>query len=442
MNAAHGRRWLFLWILSSALLVAAVVVTARLATFLADETRSELSMQPGDDFYVHHSCLSAYYEAARLARDGARNVYDAAHYNPAQGGRGAIGAFVVDAYQYPPTFLLFPRLGLVASERFELWRPAWFALEGLIVAVALLATALHVGGAAGRAAALLAPLVWLSYPTLLTLQIGNVQIAVIALAVLATIAFERGRDALGGGLLAVAILAKIFPAILVLQLVFEKRWRAVAWTAAAAGLLGAATLAVFGEAPFRAFVTYQLPRLASGEAFASIFAYPDAVACSHAIFAIVQKLGFLGVPGMTLERAAALAALYGLVLVGLAYLTARGGVDRRSRILVALALLQLASLQSPFVPDTYAQFAPLWIVTLLLAGGGPAWRLALLAACVPLLDLMVPGRPPENLSRLAALTLAQQLLFLGLCVGVLWIHGRRRPGQATRVQAGAATGRP
>lgn len=128
---------------------------------------------------------------------------------------------MIDVFIYPPPFLLVSRLGLALSEDFASWRAVWFGLEGAMVAAALVAVALSIGGGVGQRALLLSLLVWLSVPLLTTLQIGNFQLVAIAGSMLAMLALERGRHELGGAVLAALALCKIFPGILVLLLLFQ-----------------------------------------------------------------------------------------------------------------------------------------------------------------------------------------------------------------------------
>src|SRR6185436_2543617 len=315
--------------------------------------------------------------------------------------------------------LLVSRLALWLSEDFAAWRAVWFGIEGGIVAVALLAVAGWIGGPQGERAALLAPLVWLSFPTLLTLQIGNLHLAAIAAAMLAMLAFERGHHAVGGAILAALVLFKIFPGILVLLLLFQRRWRSVAWCATWGTLLLITAFLVLGTAPFHALLTYQLPRLSSGAAFESLFQHPDTIAANQSVFGAVQKLALLGVPGMSLRTAAAVSWVYTLVLIGLTAAATRVEEGKLPRALVWLALIQLASLRSPFTPDTYAEFPLIWILVLLLAGvGWQGWRTVLLAALLVAANFAVPTVPIMPITSLLALTLALQLLYF--CI-YLWV---------------------
>lgn len=421
-------RHTLLAILWCALGVGAIGATGRLATFMVDETRTEHSIFAFDDFFVHHSCLSAHYQSARLQRAGVPNVYERTHFEGPNGEPRFVGSFVIDVFIYPPPFLLLSRLGLALSEDFAAWRAVWFGLEGAIVAGTILAVAIWVGGRIGRKAALLSPVIWLSLPLLLTLQHGNFQLVAIAGSMLAMLAFERERHAVGGALLAALVLSKIFPGILVLLLLFQRRWRDLVWTAGFGVVFLVIAFAVLGADPFRAMISYNLPRLSSGAALETQFAHPDAIAANHAVYGVVQKLSLLGVPGMTQGTAVAVSWLYTGVLIAFAALGARASSDRLPRGLVWLTLLHLASLRSPFTPDVYAQFPLLWISVLVLAGlewqGG---RPLAMVGLILLANLIVPTVPLMPVSALLGITLAYQALFLVFCIGVLVTQSSRAP---------------
>jgi hypothetical protein len=291
----------------------AIGATARLATFMADETKGQNAIYAFDSFFVHHSCLTAYFQAARLHREGVPNVYERTLYEGPSGEPKFIGSFVTDTYLYPPPFLILARLALAISEDFAAWRAVWFGLEGAIVMGALVGLALWIGGPVGRRVALLSPLVWLSFPTLMTLQFGNFQLVAIAGSVLAMMAFECRRNSLGGALLAALALSKVFPGILVILLLFQRRWRAVAWTAGFGACFLVGSYAVLGEAPFRALLSYHLPRMSSGAALETLFARPDNIAASHSVYGLVQKLGLLGLPGASQSTAIAATWVYTLL---------------------------------------------------------------------------------------------------------------------------------
>lgn len=357
-------------VLVAALWAAGAAGLLHIAPFMFDPARTGGSLLPGDDFYLHHDCATAYLRAAKLARDRVGNLYDPEHYvgRGEDDPRARIGRFSVDLYEYPPPFLLAPGAALAASDDFTVLRAGWFVLELALLAAAVIALAIWLGGRDGRAALMLAPAAFASLPALATLQLGNFQLATYALALLAMLAFARDRDRLGGALLAFAIVSKLFPGLLVVLLLARRRWRAVAWTAAFGLLYCALAALAFGLDPFRAFVSFQLPRMADGSAFPFLAGFPPATAVNHSIFGLVFKLRLAGVPGMTVGLAGALAWLYTAAVVAFAWARGRrqaGTGGRLGEAILWLLLLQLGALRSPFLPDVYALVLPAWLLVLL-----------------------------------------------------------------------------
>ena len=155
----------------------------------------------------------------------------------------------------------------------------------------------------------------------------------LLLSIAAMISFEERRPALGGGLLAVAIVSKLSPAFLLVYLLARRRWREVAWTLGACAVFSGVALAVLGWAPFESFLSYQLPRIQSGEAFSFYEDKELVVSRNLGIPGLVTKLHFLGVPGMTHALGAALGWLFTLLLLWLAGsqdVAPRAGSPRRA----------------------------------------------------------------------------------------------------------------
>jgi hypothetical protein len=398
-------------------LVAVLTVgqTARVSTYMGDSTRTELSVLPSIPFLVHHSCLTAYVHGARLVVEGADNVYDAENWpDLVRGDRSSAYAalyapFDLDAFAYPPPFLLLPRALLLPLGDFGSQRAAWFALNASLLAIGLFRVAMWVGGAGQVRALLLLPIVWLGLPTMVILQIGNVHATVIVLAMLAMVAFESDRPAQGGALLAFAILSKLSPGLLVVFLLVRRQFREVLWTAAfALGLLAIAA-AVFGAAPFAAFVSYQLPRLGSGEAL-SFLARGDSVSINMAPFGIPFKLAALGMfTGDPWKAARIVNLAFTGVVLALTVVAARREGSPRLRAMLWLTVLTLGTLRSPFAPG-YVIIPAIWAFSLWAAeartrrrvlGTAAVWALA---SNTPLLD-------PRGITMF---TLAQQCLLVGV----------------------------
>ncbi len=301
------------------------------------------------------------------------------------------------------------------------------------VAAGLLCTARWIGGSAGWRAAALSPLLFAVLPTLVGLQIGNIQATTFAVSMLAVVAIATNRTAMGGVMLGVMIASKGFPGLLAAWLVGAWRWRAVIWAGVAVAGCAAAVAAMYGLRPFQDFVIYQAPRVASGEAFFWIDT-PVSIPPNYGIHGLVAKVRLLGIDGADRSVGNFASSAYGFLLGFIALVggwqqrRASTGESETSRMQLAqfwLALLNLGSFRSPFVPDAYAAMGTIWLVTLLVAGRTHqplGWRsLAPLLALLPLslvVDGFIPMNPPLWV---VALTLANQLLMLGLN---LWVVGR------------------
>ena len=215
---------------------------------------------------------------------------------------------------------------------------------------------------------LLAPLVWISLPTLSALQKGNVQLMVVALAMLAMLLFERRRFAAGGALLAFATVSKLFPGLLLVYLIVRRQWRAAAWTAAMGALLVLLSLAVVGGRQYAGFADH-LPGLMGG--VASSFRNPSAIAINFSVPGLVFKLKVLGLGGLSFGASKIVGWLYTLVLLVVVVTVNRRPWPDADKPALWLAILILATLRSPFLPQAYATFPPLWLLTLLAARQPP-----------------------------------------------------------------------
>jgi hypothetical protein len=380
-------------IVSAVATIAALVQLARLAVFIVSPAQVAYSQFPSSEFEKRHSCLTAYFVAGQALLT-TPNIYDGALSSlpgdpTAKRIPRTLGPFNIDAFEYPPPFLLLPRaLGLVAPD-FPRLRLVWFGMSAAVLLLGMMAVARVLGPVAGTRAVLLAPLVWTGFPMLNTLQKGNVQIVVIAISMCAMVLFERRRFAAGGALLAYASVSKLYPGMLVAYLLARRQWRAAAWTAAFSGVVVLLSLLDGGLAPFVAF-REQLPRVLGGEAFAA-FRNPSAVAVNLSIPGIVFKLKLFGVAGMGFAAAKVVGWIYTLVVLGAIALVARGAARDGEAPAAWLAILILATLRSPFLPQGYGAFPAVWLLTLLAAYRLPtAKNLLLLALVWVCFNLYVP----------------------------------------------------
>ncbi len=370
-------------IVAAAAALAAFVQISSLAVFMVDASKTSYSSIPSSQWEVEHSCLSAYFVAAN-AVETAPNIYEDSLYSlPNEVANGVrnprkLGIFNVDVYEYPPPFLLLPRALLSLAPSFDALRMLWFALNGGVLLLALWAAAQSMGPEAGRRALLLSPLVWIGLPTISALQKGNVQVLMIAASMLAMVLFERRAWAAGGALLAFAIAGKLFPGLLVVYLLARRQLRAVAWTAVFGLGYVLLTLMLLGWQPYAAFLDH-LPGLIGGEAFPAL-RRDSAMAINLSIPGLVFKLKLFGAKGLSFTAAKIVGWAYTLVAVGATILAGMRTVSEDRRPQVWMAILILATLRSPFLPQAYGAFPALWLLTLLAATSLPSGSVLALTA--------------------------------------------------------------
>lgn len=345
----------------------ALVQLARLTVFAVAPAAGGYSWNPGSEWELRHSCATAYFVAAEAA-DKTPDFYDDALYtapddDPARPRKGRrLGRFQVDVFEYPPPFLLLPRALLPFAPEFDRFRALWFGLNGAFALAALLVLARRLGGESASRALLLSPLVLVALPTLSALQKGNVQLAVVAASMLAMLLFERGRFAGGGALLAFATASKLFPGLLGIYLLARRHWRAAAWTTAFGLLFILVTVADLGWAPFASFLDHA-PKLLSGEAFPA-FRNPMARAANFSVPGLVFKLQLFGVEAGSFAGARIVGWIYTAIATAAVWFVGRRAVRAGEQPLVWLGILIVATLRSPFLPQAYAAFPPLWLLVL------------------------------------------------------------------------------
>lgn len=425
---------------------------ASLSLFILDSERSEHALVPprralGQEaldrpFFLRHNCFTCYLVAAELAAAKTDNLYLVDHYRkPEQktASQQVIGdRFGIDLYPYPPHFLPVPHALLAAGLDFYQARIAWFALELLVLLVTIGALVIWFGDRAFSPYWLALPLLLLTDTMLTTLQIGNVHPLVICGSLLALLLFETRRPWLGGILLALAIAAKLFPALLLLYLAARRLWSAILWTVAASIALCGVSLWLFDSEPFVAFVQYQLPRLATGEAFSFAFEHPRAMLINFSLMGAIHKLKFFELE-LDLKPIAGWAVwIYTAVLALVAFAAGRraGPIDDRrdtpARLQLArswIALLVLAELRNPFLPWGYGAMPVLLLVAFLWPADGRWSRRPVLIGALWLLFAVALPLPFGPATPALDAGFALVAVGVAICVSLplaLRSHSRRR----------------
>jgi hypothetical protein len=357
------RKLATLWAVGALL---ALTLIGRMAVFLGDPSYVSCSIAPEDPFLLHHSCLTAYIHGAILSTNPTANVYDMVFVSsvspaPLPPSAAHFAPFQLDAYGYPPPFLLVPRALLLLTKDFLSLRMLFSAGSLALALFACAATAKTLGGVAERRIWLLTPLFMANPLVLSILQIGNFHLAAVSLCLLCWVALERQKHGLTGALLAGATLAKVFPGLLGVVLLIQKQRRAVVFTILATAVLCALSVAVLGTNVWRDFLVYHLPKVQSGEAFRFMAESEQNIEFNLAPFGIPFKLGALGLEGWGWGQTRMFSRVYTVLLLGLAVLASRNKGGPQHRLTVWLALVMLGSLQAP-----YAALYVLVTVTLLL----------------------------------------------------------------------------
>lgn len=396
LDQGGGRGRVFRAVVALLLLVT-VVATGRLAIYIDDPTQTQDSVIPVPSL-VHHSCLTAYAYAADLSRRGEENLYEAGWYpDTAQGSLTApqdltqFEPFTVDAYAYPPPFLLLPRLLQPLAVDYASLRALWFGLSGLVLLEALWRVARWVGSVEAHVLSLVA---WGLPATMVALQAGNAHALVVALAVLAMLMFEDRRPALGGAMLSFAVLAKISPGLLGVYLLLRRRWADAAWTALFGAVWVLLGVAVLGTAPYLAFVHYELPRLSSGAALSFMSADLMNTAVNMGPFGLPFKAQILGMDLDPWPAARTIGSIYTVITVALTVLVTCRVRTRLGAACAWLAILALAGLRSPFAPG-YVNIPVLWAMALLAQGWRTPRAIGTAVAAVVLISIALPFLPPK-----------------------------------------------
>ena len=379
----------FIWAILGVVLI---TQTGRLGTYIEDPS-FDWWLTTHNEWWTKHMCMPAYIQAADYNRQQEVNIYDERHY-PAITRNAKVhlkvermDAFVGDPFQYPPQFLLAPSLAIWLTNDFLIMRTVWYSLQVLGFVFVAMLLALWIRHEAGWTPVLLIPVVWCSVPAMQCFQYGQFHLATIVLAIGGMLAFERERNALGGMLLAAAILSKLFPAILLIPLLVQRRWKPLVWTIGAAGVLTVLSLFIVGTKPFITFANYQIPRLSGGDALAAFTReWPEfrqmVIANVISLYGVVFKLRELGISEMSDGLALWIMRIYAVILIFLAMKAGKVNDSRLNRACIWLALLNLAALQTSLAWGDYVTVGSVWLLSLLTGlKYRKNWQILLLGLC-------------------------------------------------------------
>ncbi|MGI8586454.1 MAG: glycosyltransferase family 87 protein [Chloroflexia bacterium] len=163
-------------------------------------------------------------------------------------------------YKYPPLFaqILTPVAGLPMRTALGVWNLANLCFLGMALYAIMRAHGKRPADAAPAGLALVA-LALLFQPAVDTLIAGQMDLSILGLVALAYWALRAGRPVLAGLPLAVAVLFKLYPGLLLVFLLMRREWRALWSCLAAMAALVAASILFVGPDPWWSFLTVGLP---------------------------------------------------------------------------------------------------------------------------------------------------------------------------------------
>jgi alpha-1,2-mannosyltransferase len=416
-----------------------LVQLARLTVHTADHEEPWWILTT-NEFWTQHECGTAYFHAVELIERGETNIYSPDHYpglnREMTPHTDIAGMRVEDAYQYPPPFLLLPKLLLSITRDYSILRVIWFVLQFLVIGVALILLARFAGGATGRWMLLLSPLVLVAPATLYGFQYSQFHLMAIALAVIAMVLIERHHNALGGAILAGTVLGKIFPGFLLILLTVERRWKALGWALVFGSLWTGMAMLVFGIEPFVAFFQFHVPRLQSFAAFAFLDVWPEVrfelITANMSPLGQVMKFDEMGAPGMSMNLAILVNTMAVVALVPLTAYSATRMSDSITRARVWLAVLGLASLVSPAAWGDYVPMPALWLVTMYAVEAAASRKMAVVMVVNTLFFYFLFGLVPLGRFPSETTTYVLSTITFGLMVTLMGWTLVGNPASAVR----------
>jgi hypothetical protein len=440
-----------LWVFLALLMLAQ---TARLSSWVTDPTE-EWWLSTTDPFFeplfTQHMCMVAYVYAADLNRQGVDNVYDWSHYpglNPDAEVHTTIKNFAPDdPYQYPPQFLVLPRLAIALTDDFDLIKIFWLFIQVAVFVSIAFSVVRFVGGDRAIMAIFLIPALWISFPVLANWQYGQFHMMSILLGIAAMMWFMEGKYLIGGSALSLAMLSKIAPGILLIYLISRKRWKEVGWTLGCCAAFSLIAVAIIGTKPFIAFLNYQLPNLQNGSAFAFAEVWPDVrdfiIAGNQSPFAFIFKLDALGLPGMTWAVARFTHMIYVLSVIAFAVIAARLSGGRTKQFLIWLALLNLATMISKGAWGDYIPIGTLWAMTFMIKELSSTLRQKVIAAIIGIFMFFSLGVLPiqglGNPTVFISLAAIGMLITIGFNIWILFGHKVEAEADSLVIETDAST---
>ncbi|MCB1159578.1 MAG: DUF2029 domain-containing protein, partial [Leptospiraceae bacterium] len=324
-----------------------------LSIFLMDFKYSNYSVLPDDSFIIKHSCLTAYTHGSILAEDPSLNVYDLSIVDLKKGDPYPPTAeifkpFKLDAYGYPPPFLLFPKLLLLITKNYMSLRAMFSGISMLIAILTAYILAKTLGNNHEKRIFIFTPLLISSPAIAITLQVGNFHLTAISISLLVWAYLEKNKNAISGTLLSIVTLSKISPGILGIMLVFQKKYKAILSVIISTIIICGITYLVFGGKIWNDFIFYHIPQVQTGRALSFLAESEQNIEFNIAPFGIPFKLRALGILNIGWKEAKTASNIFSIFLLIITILAAFRKGSPRFRLTIWISILMFGSLKSPY----------------------------------------------------------------------------------------------
>ncbi|MCB1179185.1 MAG: DUF2029 domain-containing protein, partial [Leptospiraceae bacterium] len=324
-----------------------------IAIYLMDSKYKNYSLLPEDEFIVNHSCLTAYAHGSILAQDPSRNAFDLSIVDLREGDPYPSTAemfkpFKLDAYGYPPPFLLYPKLLMLITDNYLSLRAMFSGISMLIAIFTAFILAKTLKGNHEKRLFIFTPLLISSPAIAITLQVGNFHLAAISISLLVWAYLEQNKNTISGTLLSIATLSKISPGILGIIFLVQKKYKAVLFTIISAIIICGITYLVFGGKVWSDFIFYHMPNVQTGRALSFLAETDQSIEFNIAPFGIPFKLSALGILNIGWEEAKLAGNIFTLFLIIITIFAGFRKGSPQFRLAIWTSILMFASLRSPY----------------------------------------------------------------------------------------------
>ncbi|MCB1193730.1 MAG: DUF2029 domain-containing protein, partial [Leptospiraceae bacterium] len=298
-------------------------------------------------------CLTAYIHGTILSQDPSMNVYDLKFVDAKPDDSLPETAkqfkpFKLDAYGYPPPFLLFFILILLFTGNYFSIRAFVGGLSLIFAIFSIFMIAKTLGGIHEKRIYIFTPFLVSTPPMLITIQVGNFHLIAISLCLLIWVYSEKNKFSLSGTLLAIATISKIFPGLLGVLFIIQKQYRIILATIVAAIAICGISYIVFGSKIWHDFIFYHLPHVQTGRALSFMVDGDQNIEFNLSPFGIPFKLAALGIFNFSWNEAKIFGNIFSIFLLGIGIIAGRKKGSPQFRLSTWIALVMFASLRSPF----------------------------------------------------------------------------------------------